>query len=61
MIETLLTPGTKVQHPNFGSGRVLSVYAVAAQDTDEETEYLIKWRSDRYPAPCGVTRFEVVK
>jgi hypothetical protein len=60
MSETLLPAGTRVEHPSFGKGRILSVYAVAQQEP-EETEYLIKWRNERYPAPCGVTRFQVIK
>jgi hypothetical protein len=44
--------GQKVSHSNFGIGRIVAVYAIA-QAADEETEYIVKLRGDRYPATLG--------
>lgn len=53
----LVTPkfavGDKVNHYRFGSGVVTAIYAVAAKGTDEETEYTVKLRGERYPATLG--------
>jgi hypothetical protein len=45
-------PGQKVEHPRFGTGRIVAVYAIASAP-DEETEYTVKLRGERYPATLG--------
>lgn len=40
--------GDKVNHNRFGAGIVRSIYAVA-QNANEETEYVVKLRGERYP------------
>lgn len=41
--------GQKVEHERWGVGRIVEVYAIA-QSVDEETEYRVKVRGERYPA-----------
>lgn len=43
------SPGQKVNHEQFGQGRIVRVWA-EAQAVDEETEYVVKLRGERYPA-----------
>lgn len=44
--------GDKVEHERFGAGVVKAVYAVA-QNAEEETEYVVKLRGERWPATLG--------
>lgn len=44
--------GAKVD-TKFGRGRVVSVWAVGEQLTDEENEYVVKVAGERYPATLG--------
>ena len=43
------TVGQKVNHNRFGAGRIVAVYALAT-NANEETEYTVKLRSERYSA-----------
>jgi RNA polymerase-interacting CarD/CdnL/TRCF family regulator len=45
-------PGDKVEHPRFGTGVIREVWA-EAQNPDEETEYVVKLRGERWPAYLG--------
>lgn len=47
--------GDKVIHPYWGRGTIREIYA-QAQHADEETEYVVKLRSERYPANIGESR-----
>lgn len=40
--------GDKVTHARHGDGVIREVYAVATEP-DQETEYVVKLRSNRYP------------
>lgn len=57
MTSTKVTPkfkvGDKVTHHRFGPGVVREVWAVAEEGSDQETEYVVKLRSDRWPATLG--------
>lgn len=46
--------GDKVEHAYFGKGVIREVWAIA-QNEDEETEYVVKLRGERYPATLGET------
>lgn len=54
---TKFQPGDKITHPRFGDGVIREVFAVA-QNPDEETEYVVKLRGERYPATLGETSLE---
>jgi len=45
--------GDKVEHHRFGPGVVREIYANATAGTDEENEYRVKLRSNRYPVTLG--------
>lgn len=45
--------GDKVDHPYFGAGVVREVYALGVVGTDQENEYTVKLRGERYPATLG--------
>lgn len=44
--------GAKVE-TKFGRGKIVSVWAVGEQHTDEENEYVVKIVGERYPATLG--------
>jgi hypothetical protein len=50
--------GDKVTHSSWGPGTVREIYAVA-QSADEETEYVVKLRGERYPVHIGESRMEL--
>ena len=53
------SPRDKVSHERFGTGRIVEVCAIAAA-ADEETEYSVKFRGDRWPATIGESRLRRV-
>lgn len=57
MTNELVTPkfkvGDKVTHHRFGAGVVREVWAIAEANTNQETEYVVKIRGERYPATLG--------
>lgn len=46
------SPRQTVEHPRFGRGRIVEVWAIA-QNPGEETEYVVKLRGERWPATLG--------
>lgn len=57
-MDTKFRPGDKVTHTRWGRGVVRKVYAIATPGTSEETEYVVKLRSDRYPVTLTEVNLE---
>lgn len=45
--------GDKVNHHRFGAGIVREIWAIAEAGTEQETEYVVKLRGERWPATLG--------
>lgn len=53
-------PRQTVEHVRHGVGRITEVYAVATEP-DQDTEYLVKLRGQRYPVTLAESNLTLVR